>query len=153
MKRLIVFLLFVCAIVNLGLIQNDCLHEMLMPYGENFYIYQNNCDSYFNGGEIIKNGSGQIVKLNKNEIQNNLNNIKNYAGESVVVNNISLKKIIKILNLNVLKKYYINNDLVVIGYSNKLNHYLISENKKVNIQIKVGQENIIVGYPLIMEGF
>ena len=53
---------------------------------------------------------------------------------------------------NVSKKY-VSGRLIIEGYSSKFSKYLISNNQKINIQISVCHDEMILGYPLIKNSF
>ena len=64
-----------------------------------------------------------------------------------------LDEIIDSLNLEIYLMKEISDRIIIEGYSNKLNDFIIVNNMKVNIQISVDDERIILGYPLIDTSF
>lgn len=77
------------------------------------------------------------------------------CGDSQVVemNSKAYSKIKNILNLEVVDKNEIAGRTIIEGYSNKLKNYVVINNRKVNIQISICDDKMIVGYPLINGSF
>ena len=60
---------------------------------------------------------------------------------------------VEFLDLQNYSKFTIEDRVVIEGYSNKLNNYIVINNKKINVQISVSQDCCLVGYPLIKNSF
>lgn len=77
------------------------------------------------------------------------------CGDSQVVeiNSKAYLKIKDLLNLEVVEKNEIAGRTIIEGYSNKLKNYVVINNRKVNIQISICDDKMIVGYPLINGSF
>ena len=77
------------------------------------------------------------------------------CGDSQVVemNSKAYSKIKNVLNLEVVDKHEIAGRTIIEGYSNKLKNYVVISNRKVNIQISIYGDKMIVGYPLINGSF
>lgn len=80
---------------------------------------------------IIDGGSNQLVKINED----------NYS------------KIINNLNVEIVKKYEIEDRLIIEGYTKELNDYKVINNQKINIQMSITENEILIGYPLIYNSF
>lgn len=65
----------------------------------------------------------------------------------------SLNKLTSFLNLEVVNKNEISDRVVIEGYSNKLKDYVVINGRKVNIQLSIFDNKIIMGYPLINGSF
>ena len=65
----------------------------------------------------------------------------------------SLNKLTSFLNLEVVNKNEISDRVIIEGYSNKLKDYVVVNNMKVNIQMSIDDEKILLGYPLIDASF
>lgn len=153
MKKLLVFIFFVCSVCGINYFQPQFLYEFFASDGVVFYIYSN---SYLNiqRCETVQNGSGSILKISPSELKTIIPQIDDIGGESVVISNqVSLNDIIQKLKLEVVDLCNISNGILLTGYSPKLPTTLYSNNDKINVQILVGSEYIIIGYPLIMQGF
>ncbi len=72
--------------------------------------------------------------------------------ETFVLQKNDYTKFLKEINFKIYKKYCVEDLLILEGYSNKYDNYIIKNNCKFNIQVCVG-ENVKVGYPYIAEGF
>lgn len=64
-----------------------------------------------------------------------------------------LDKIIDCLNLEIYLKTNISDRIIIEGYSNKLNDFVVVNNLKVNVQMSIFDDEIILGYPLIDTSF
>ena len=91
-----------------------------------------------------------ILKAQGIEIQEFDYNSKN---EILIFNNSYLDKIIDSLILEIYFSKEISDRVIIEGYSNKLSDYVIVNNLKINIQIAIDDEKIILGYPLIDGSF
>lgn len=65
----------------------------------------------------------------------------------------SLNKLTSFLNLEVVNKNEISDRVIIEGYSNKLRDYVVINGRKVNIQLSIFDNKIIMGYPLINGSF
>ena len=65
----------------------------------------------------------------------------------------SLNKLTSFLNLEVVNKNEISDRVIIEGYSNKLKDYVFIDGRKVNIQLSIFDNKIIMGYPLINGSF
>ena len=65
----------------------------------------------------------------------------------------SLNKLTSFLNLEVVNKNEISDRVIIEGYSNKLKDYVVINGRKVNIQLSICDNKIIMGYPLINGSF
>lgn len=88
---------------------------------------------------------------------NNINVIKfiNQNDSEIIEidNNSNIENIKKALNLEIYSKNNISDRIVYECYSNKLNNFVVIDGKKVNIQISITDNKIIIGYPLISTSF
>lgn len=73
--------------------------------------------------------------------------------QTVEINSKAYLKIKNLLNLEVVEKNEIAGRTIIEGYSNKLKNYVVINNRKVNIQISICDDKMIVGYPLINGSF
>lgn len=65
----------------------------------------------------------------------------------------SLNKLTSFLNLEVVNKNEISDRVIIEGYSYKLKDYVVINGRKVNIQLSIFDNKIIMGYPLINGSF
>ena len=88
---------------------------------------------------------------------NNINVIKfiNQNDSEIIEidNNSNIENIKKALNLEIYSKNNICDRIVYECYSNKLNNFVVIDGKKVNLQISITDNKIIIGYPLISTSF
>ncbi len=153
MKKLLVFIFFVFGLCGYNYFQPQFLHELFLEEGSTFYIYSNSKTDILNA-ESTPNGNGQILKVDKENLKSVLDKLVSVGGESVVINsNISLTQIVNKLKLKVVDVCNYNNGVIVTGYSPKLPESLYSNSDKVNIQVYISGDYVVIGYPLIMQGF
>lgn len=69
------------------------------------------------------------------------------------INGCLVDDFVEFLDLQNYSEFIIEDRVVIEGYSNKLNNYIVTNNKKINIQISVSQDCCLVGYPLIKNSF
>lgn len=153
MKKLCVLFLIIVCVLSLNFLQEQFLQDVFYDNFETIYLNLNSQNNKIVGGEKIKNGTGEIVKLSRSEYFNNAKYITTFAGVSLVIKNLSVEEVAKKLNLKIVDSYEINNLKVVVGYSNKLKSALFLNNKKFNVQIAYDNNFILVGNPLILQGF
>jgi len=73
----------------------------------------------------------QVIKIDK-------------ENSSVLLSNLCVEEI---------NKFYIEDRLIVEGYTNKLKKYVVVDGMKMNIQVSISDNVCLVGYPLIKNSF
>lgn len=74
-------------------------------------------------------------------------------GEVIEISVADYDKFIKALGLELVSSKDISGRTIVEGYSAKLKDNVVIDNRKVNIQMSIFDNKIIVGYPLISGSF
>lgn len=62
-------------------------------------------------------------------------------------------KILEKLNVVVLNKFYVEDRLVIEGYTSDINEYVVIDESRVNIQISLSDDCCVLGVPLINNSF
>jgi len=75
------------------------------------------------------------------------------SSQEIVTTTSDFSDVSKALNLCIYSDYVLSDRRVIEGYSNKLNSYIVIDGKKVNIQLSIYDDLIVVGYPLIFNSF
>lgn len=57
------------------------------------------------------------------------------------------------INLQNCNKFFIEDRLIIEGYSSKINDYIVINNNKINIQISVCDNRCLIGSPVIKNSF
>ena len=57
------------------------------------------------------------------------------------------------LHIEEINVFYIEDRLIVEGYSNMLNNFILIDNMRINIQVSISEDVCLVGYPLIKNSF
>ena len=61
--------------------------------------------------------------------------------------------IFEILDLVVVRRFEIDNKIIVEGYSNKIKNYIVVDGVRINIQLCESGDDLIIGSPLIKSSF
>lgn len=90
--------------------------------------------------------------INKNDVH--ILEISNsYSNEVLHFDKDKLQEILNCLDLEIHSENLVADRMILEGYSQKLNNYVVVNNLKTNIQIAISDDEIIVGYPLISGSF
>ena len=85
------------------------------------------------------------------------NDLKNYQAKSLSIQlyfeNAKLNNLIKTLKIDNIKEEILDNVKVLTGYSPYFQDSILFDGKKINVQIGITQNLIILGNPLIFTGF
>lgn len=57
------------------------------------------------------------------------------------------------LNLQNYNEFFVEDRLIIEGYSSKFNKYILFDNKKINVQISVSDGMCLIGCPIIKKSF
>ena len=110
--------------------------------------------NYFTGEYTAYSSSSNTKDINLGFCSITNTKTKSTIGESIICQNLELSAAIKTLKATVLKKEYLDcNTVVIYGYSPLINKSVNLNNLKVNIQIAVKDNEIIIGWPLILGSF
>ena len=82
-----------------------------------------------------------------------LNVMKNDNCVVVCVGGVDYIDIINALEIEVVVKKEISNRLVVEGYTRNINNYVCIDDYKINIQMSITKDTLIIGSPLIYNSF
>ena len=63
------------------------------------------------------------------------------------------KNVLKKLNVVIVNKYYIDDRIIIEGYTHKFKKYIISNGMKINVQLSIFDNHCLIGYPLIKNSF
>lgn len=77
----------------------------------------------------------------------------NYNSQVVKFGKVDFEYVNKCLNVEIVRKFYVGNNLIIEGYTSLLKKYKIINNRKINIQISVSGDECLIGYPLIKSSF
>lgn len=151
MKNLLVFILIFICLFCLNLNSSNTLYELFSGSADVSCLITDNEISSANSS--VKSGNSYINYLTKGNDFLLKNSQSKVYGETVIFNNENLQFVIKKLQLNIVSFVKQNNVIELLGYTNKLNNFVLVNNNLVNIQIVVLNNKMVVGYPLILQGF
>lgn len=139
MKKLIVVIFLFLMLVN---IKSEMTNFTLLDYFSGEYEFYTN--------EQIENG----IDLGFCVVANNSIHNCSKIGEKIILTNYEVGKIIVDLKAEIVKtEILLEGFTVIYAYSNLIKKWVEVDFKKVNIQIAVKEENVIVGWPLILGSF
>lgn len=114
---------------------------------------------------LLKYFNGEYTVYTKDKLENSLdlgfcymsNNIETSSivvGESMILKNYEVGKILKDLNAQLIKTECLDDGTSVIyAYSNLIRKQVKCDDNDANIQIAVKEDYIVVGWPLILGSF
>lgn len=85
-----------------------------------------------------------------------LNDIECYTvdGNMNILNcNLDIHSLCSVLSLDNIRKINMGNEIIYEGYSDLFSNYNVVDGLKVNIQISISSDSVIIGYPLINGSF
>ena len=118
--------------------------------------------TFFNEFDILGNDkiskvcivtNSQIASADTNEIKEKFDNLNNVDGIILYFENSSLDDIVDFYNIDYYRGGDVEGKAVYYGYSPYYKENYSVNNKKVNVQISVQENQIIVGFPAILTGF
>lgn len=71
----------------------------------------------------------------------------------IQISSVEFDSFVEFLNLQNVEKFTLEDRVIIEGYSNKLTGYIVSNNKKINVQISITDNECLVGSPLIKNSF
>ena len=151
MKNLLVFILIFICLFCLNLNSSNTLYELFSGSADVSCLITDNEIS--SAKSSVKSGNSYINYLTKENDFLLKNSQSKVYGETVIFNNENLQFVIKKLQLNIVSFVKQNNVIELLGYTNKLNNFVLVNNNLVNIQIVVLNNKMVVGHPLILQGF
>lgn len=149
MKRLLGFIFFISLTIALGIMQENSIIDYFKHFSECIISTSDNFD---NDTNAIKNGNQYILRLNKNNYQQYLMQVSSIDSITLLVDNMTINEIVKILHIDIKNTSYIYDCKVIDGYTNRLNCMVVGDTK-YNIQLVQYKDYVLIGCPLIMQGF
>ena len=111
-------------------------------------------DKDFEGLDCIKNGDQYILTIYsdfENFYKTNKNNIKGF--NLYFDKNFNINDFCKQIHASTFKGKSIDENQILYGYTNEYNDFRYVDGKKINMQIVINENEIVVGFPLILSGF
>lgn len=104
--------------------------------------------------ENIKCGDKVFVSCSASVAKENLDKLlNNSAGIEFYLSGFSAQKLISETKFEEISRQNIGDLLVLTGYAPIYQDCVYIQNKKVNMQIAIRDEKIVVGFPMILTGF
>ena len=154
--RFFVFCILVLSILatpQTKLTFNNCI---LNFQNVTYFFYTSSVQKQISNEVHISNGNFEIVSCNANDACILKTKLTDILGESVRICNASTEQKFKTLDMykNKIEKFESFDGYdIYYCYDSSLSRYINLEDKKVNIQIAIKNNQIDIGYPLILNGF
>lgn len=106
--------------------------------------------------DVIVCGDASIVRCSGSSAQKIKSQLKNIQGESFRAHNCTSKTKFELLNKykkNVVMQENIDNMQIFYCFDETLPRFVNVDGKKVNIQIVINNNEVNIGYPLILNGY
>ena len=99
-----------------------------------------NCyyNNYFHVEKVLNNLSFDCEKISSKEYTFAEDNLDDFLDS---------------LNVFIISRMYIEDRMIIEGYSNQINDYVVLNNNRINVQISVANNECIFGVPLIRNSF
>ena len=145
MKKILCLILIVLLAVSVNVFSNKQVEELFVN-NENIKSIKVIVDANYEKIDGIYNGNLKIVNLNDFKVIHTIS----CKGITLILNknNFNLEEIIDNCNINIVRKYYIYDNVV---YDCKIIKYKIMGFK--TMQIVVNKNDIIIGFPMILNSF
>ena len=151
MKRLLIFLLLGLSLTAVQPFKQDILFDnqqisracVISKYKNNF----DDCEY------IIKNGNQYLHYASRESIKSQMKNFKQVDGIVLYFEQSSLKELVAFYKIDYFKGGDLLGYQVFYGYTTFYSDYKYISNKKINVQIAVASDHIIIGFPMILTGF
>ncbi len=150
MKRLLIFLMFILIII-IVYINKD---KGLFNYKNitKVCIISKNSD-IFAKEEVVKNGSQFYYILSREEAEDNVKTFDEIDGVVLYLENSNVEKIASYYHISYHQGKDIEDYKIYYGYTPRYSKFQFINGRKINAQIVVGNEQIILGFPMILTGF
>lgn len=94
-----------------------------------------------------------LFKLCEKHINNVCSKMSYSDAQVIEFVGVDYEDLLRELNVQIINKNNISDRLIIEGYSNLLSEYCVINDRKVNIQISVCDNKVILGYPFISGSF
>ena len=121
-----------------------------------YFFYTKKLDYQIQNANIVSNGNSSIVVCSLQNVRDVKSNLSDIYGESVRILNYSdatLKYITKKYEDKLVKTEETKDYKYMLCFDASLPQYVTIENSKVNVQIAISNNEIDIGYPLILNGY
>lgn len=154
MKKLIVFIMILCCLASTAVfkIDKNVLFE-LQGIDKVCFVSDEKVD--LQGVETVVCGSQYFNFCSLSTAKNNLNKFtSNYQGVQFYFEDKDFEELKKEIKFQEITRMETDNLVIYCGYTPYYQDCVYVENKKVNVQIAVSEENkIVAGFPVILTGY
>lgn len=151
MKKIIAFL-FIFSFIFMAFIDNKSEIQILQGYSGECEFYCQNIKKYSNFiTNVTQSGQYLFVSSNLSSAKKVYNDLENVKGFKITFND----KDIDLSNLNIkfLESEIVENMQIKYGFSNYFKRSIFMKGKKINVQIAVREDSLILGTPLILSSY
>ena len=150
MKRIVAF--FVIGLLALGILVGTGANKY------NFEGLEKVCFvtdlTHSENENAVISGNDVYITVGVSEAKETMGKLDNIKGYVLYFNNDCDKD--KLLNIFLdysSDEYLVGNTRIINGYSSKYSDFRLVDGKKYNVQVAFSEENVLVGFPMILTGF
>lgn len=150
MKRIVAF--FVIGLLALGILVGTGANKY------NFEGLEKVCFvtdlTHSEDENAVISGNDVYITVGVSEAKETMGKLDNIKGYVLYFNNDCDKD--KLLNIFLdysSDEYLVGNTRIINGYSSKYSDFRLVDGKKYNVQVAFSEENVLVGFPMILTGF
>lgn len=157
MKKVLLFSLIILLLFFVANFQKSNLCEFGFSKEYTYVLYTPEKVLPNGSYEVTQNGNGFIIKTAQKNAATLLKNARHVSGEALefitTEGEVLAKEIVKKFNLITVSYEQVEDTVIINGYSKLLQHFILINHEKVNLQIAYHKNAVIVGYPLILHSF
>ncbi len=150
MKRIVAF--FVIGLLALGILVGTGANKYKFEGLEKVCFVTDLTHSEDENSVI--SGNDVYITVGVSEAKETMGKLDNIKGYVLYFNNDCDKD--KLLNIFLdysSDEYLVGNTRIINGYSSKYSDFRLVDGKKYNVQVAFSEENVLVGFPMILTGF
>lgn len=102
---------------------------------------------------FVKNDNGKQYYEKQEKLDFSQSELANLDGIIMTFENLELETVAKNLNLKKVKQELVDDMEIIYGYSDLYDDFIYIDGKQTNVQMLKKQNEVIVGFPIILSGF
>lgn len=99
------------------------------------------------------NNENTLINFTKNNLQDYSIVTLDDECDVVKISCDDIDEFFSLLNVEICNSFYKSDRKIIEGYCSKFNNFVVSNNRKINIQISICDDYVLIGSPLIKNSF